>query len=247
RRVADRRPRRPPREDRPRAGDPRRVRRRVHRPRAGGDCLRWAGRGAGGHPADRRRVRRGGYVHHHLHRALVRQILIDHPRPHFAVQDVYAGWAEALRALGQDVYAFNLDDRLAFYDRALVEVDGVKDEDGRPGVRKALSREQAIQLAANGILSACYQCWPDVGFLVSAFFTPPGLLEVMRARGHRIVLLHTESPYQDGEQLVRAACADLNLVNDPSNLGAYRELGPAAYMPHAYRPAVHYPDPGAAK
>jgi len=39
----------------------------------------------------------------------------------------------------------------------------------------------------------------------------------------------------------------LNLVNDPVNLGAYAELGPAEYMPHAYRPAVHYPDPGAAK
>jgi len=59
--------------------------------------------------------------------------------------------------------------------------------------------------------------------------------------------LHTESPYQDGEQLARAAHADLNLVNDPCNIDRYRELGPAEYMPHAYRPEVHYPAPGAAK
>lgn len=170
--------------------------------------------------------------------------LVAHPGPNFSVQDVYRGWVEALRALGQDVYTFNLDDRLAFYDGALIELDGVSDEQGHPAVRKALDHDQAIQLAANGILSACYQVWPDVVLLVSAFFTPPYMLEMMRGRGHKVVLLHTESPYQDDEQLIRAAQADLNLINDPVNIQAYRDLGaPAAYMPHAYRPAVHYPPP----
>ena len=38
------------------------------------------------------------------------------------------------------------------------------------------------------------------------------------------------------------------MLNDPVNIAAYRELGPAEYMPHAYRPAVHYPaPPGAVK
>jgi hypothetical protein len=71
---------------------------------------------------------------------------------------------------------------------------------------------------------------------------------MIRGRGVKVVLLHTESPYQDGEQLVRAAHADLNLVNDPVNLQAYQALGaPAAYMPHAHRPSVHHPDPRAFK
>jgi spore maturation protein CgeB len=39
--------------------------------------------------------------------------------------------------------------------------------------------------------------------------------------------------------------ADLNLLNDPANIHLYEELGvPVAYMPHAYRPAVHYPRKG---
>jgi spore maturation protein CgeB len=58
----------------------------------------------------------------------------------------------------------------------------------------------------------------------------------------KVVLLHTESPYQDSEQLERAAHADINLLNDPVNIMAYRDLGvPAEYMPHAYRPGIHYP------
>jgi len=167
--------------------------------------------------------------------------LIGHPGPHFSVHDVYEGWVEALRGLGEDVYTYNLGDRLSFYDAALVET-GDDDGHGHPGVRKAITREQAIELAANGILSAAYQCWPDVILMVSAFFTPPALLDMMRGRGHKIVLLHTEQPYQADEQLVRAKSADMNLLNDRAGIEAYEALGvPAAYMPHAYRPSIHYP------
>jgi spore maturation protein CgeB len=172
--------------------------------------------------------------------------LIAHPGPSFSVHDVFMGWAEALRGLGEDVYVYNLDHRLQFYDCALVET-GTVDDDGHPGVRKALDRAVAIELAANGILSACYQTWPDVVLGISAFFLPEYLLDMMRGRGHKVVLLHSESPYQDDEQLVRAAHADVNLLNDPVNIAAYQALGvPVAYMPHAYRPAVHRPGDGIA-
>jgi hypothetical protein len=160
---------------------------------------------------------------------------------------MFTGWAEALRDLGEEVYTYELDRRLSFFDAALMAED-ISTEEGRQLVHKALTREQAVGLAAEGILSACYRAWPHVILLISAFFTPPPLLEMMRGRGHKVVLLHSESPYQDDEQLIRAAHADLNLLNDPSNIAAYESLdAPAAYMPHAYRPSVHYPAPGAAK
>lgn len=168
--------------------------------------------------------------------------LVIHPGPQFSVHDVYAGWVEALRALGEDVQEFNLDNRIQVYDAALLETGGA-DEDGHPEVRKAFSREQALAAAIQGVTSACYTWWPHVVLGVSAFFIPPWYLDVMRDRGHRVVLLHTESPYQDGEQLKRAEHADLNLLNDPVNIAAYREFGPAEYMPHAYRPRVHRPGP----
>ncbi|HXJ71285.1 MAG TPA: hypothetical protein VNM37_00485, partial [Candidatus Dormibacteraeota bacterium] len=77
-----------------------------------------------------------------------------------------------------------------------------------------------------------------------AFWYPPYLLDAMRGRGMKVILLHTEAPYQTDEQLVRAAHADINLLNDPTGIELYRDLGPPAeYMPHAYRPAIHYPAP----
>ena len=176
--------------------------------------------------------------------------LIGHPGPQFSVHDLFEGWTEALRGLGEQVYTFNLDRRLQFYDAACIgePAEAGAGPDGPRVFHKAMTREKAIETAAYGILSTAYQCWPDVIMLISAFFTPPALLDIMRGRGHTIVLLHSECPYQDDEQLTRAAHADLNLLNDPANLAAYQELGPAEYMPHAYRPAVHYPAPaGAAK
>ena len=57
--------------------------------------------------------------------------LVVHPGPHFSVHDLYTGWVEALRGLGEDVYTYNLGDRLSFYDATLVETGTM--EDGHPG------------------------------------------------------------------------------------------------------------------
>lgn len=171
------------------------------------------------------------------------RILVGHPGPDFSVADVFTGWVEALRAAGQEVATYALSDRLAFYGHALFET-GRADEAGHPEVRKAVSNEEAIRLASNGILSACYQFWPDVVILVSGFFTPPVMLDLMRSRRHKVVLIHTEAPYQDQEQIARAGHADINLVNDPVNLDSYRAVRKDSYyVPHAYRPHVHRPGP----
>jgi spore maturation protein CgeB len=173
--------------------------------------------------------------------------LIGHPGPHFSVHDLYEGWTEALRGLGEQVFTFNLGDRISFFDAVYIEA-GVTDEHGRPALRKALERDVALATAAHEILKPAFLGWPDVVLLVSAFWYPPYLLDVMRGRGMQVVLLHSESPYQDDEQLERAAHADLNLLNDPVNIEAYRDLAPAEYMPHAHRPSVHHPaGPGAGK
>lgn len=164
------------------------------------------------------------------------RILAAHPGPNFSVHDCYVGWVEALRELGHQVVDFNLSERLTFYDAALLEVGDHK-------FRKALSAEQAQNLAVNGLYAALYKTRPDVLFAVSAFFYPPELLDLARAYGTRVVVLHTESPYEDGRQLQTAEHADLNLINDPTNLAAFERVGPTIYTPHSYRPNVHTPGP----
>lgn len=164
------------------------------------------------------------------------RFLAAHPGPNFSVHDCYVGWVEALRSLGQTVAEFNLSERLTFYDAALVEVS-------QQTFRKALTADQAQNLAVNGLYAALYKVRPDVLFAVSAFFYPPELFDLARAYGTRIVVLHTESPYEDSRQLQVAEHADLNLINDPTNLEAFQRVAPTVYVPHSYRPALHHPGP----
>lgn len=171
--------------------------------------------------------------------------MIVHPGPEFSVHDVYAGWHEALTGLGLNVMTYNLNDRVLFYSSACLTT-GNADEHGNLEFKRALPTvDDAITAAAVGVLGACYQFWPDVILVVMGQMMPERFLSIMRDRGHKVVLLHTESPYQDTEQLRKAACVSLNLLNDPANIDAYQALGvPAAYMPHAYRPTLHCAGPG---
>lgn len=164
------------------------------------------------------------------------RFVVVHPGPNFSVADVYAGWTEALVELGHKVLPFNLDERLCFYANAFFNISEGK-------FRRAVDDDMAVELAINGLYSTLYQAHPDVLLVVSAFLVPTRLLDLARARGTRVVVLHTESPYEDTRQLGVAPHADLNLLNDPIHLDRYREVAPSAYLPHAHRPGLHRPGP----
>ncbi len=130
-----------------------------------------------------------------------------------------------------------------FYSRALIDTEE-KDETGHPIVRQAMTQLEAVRASMQGLSHACLAYWPDVILFVSGFFVTADIFHLLRLRRFKIVLLHTESPYQDTEQLTRAPFGDINLLNDPVNISAYSELGPAHYVPHAYRPELHHPRKG---
>lgn len=161
------------------------------------------------------------------------RVLAVHPGPAFSVADVHRGWVRAFKAAGCQVVDFNLNDRLDFYDRIYHPVGD--------SYVKPITTEEALRLASKGLEVACYEFWPDLVFITSSFYVPPDLYPIMRDRGHKVVLCHTESPYEDDRQVTRAELADVNIVNDPTNI----ERFPAGtlYIPHAYDPAVHHPGP----
>lgn len=159
--------------------------------------------------------------------------LVAAPGPYFSVQDVYIGWCEALRAIGETVVEFPTGDLLTFYDSAHIKL-------GRRW-RKALDEEQVRRFVTDRLAAALYKVRPHVLLSVSSFFCDPNLLDMARAQGARVVLLHTESPYEEGRQLALAPHADLNILTDPTNLDQYEGIASAMFMPHAYRPKLHHP------
>lgn len=161
--------------------------------------------------------------------------LVVHPGPHFSVADVYTGWCEGLVECGAAVRRFNLGDQVTFFDAALVPT-------GEEGVfRKALDSTEILIQAHERLCAWLYRMQPDVLLVVSGFMVRTDLLDLARSRGTKVVLLHTESPYEEDRQLELSAHADVTILNDPVNLGRYP--GKVFYAPHAYRPSVHQPGP----
>lgn len=162
------------------------------------------------------------------------RILLTHPGPRFAVHDLFTGWGEALRAAGQTVIDYPLGDALTFYDKALFEV--------APGqFKKALTSGQATGLAGDRLAAALYKVRPDVLFIVSGFFVDHRLLDVALHDGVKVVLLCTESPYEDERQAALAEHTTLTVVDDPTNLTRFPDH--TIYLPKAYRTSVHHPGP----
>jgi len=165
--------------------------------------------------------------------------LVVAPGPNFSVADVYRGWAEGLAALGVETRLFELDKLLSWYGSAHVHKDG---EWVRP-----YDNVQAMHLAAGHIKGECYSWWPDVVVVISGFYLYPLLVEIMRARNHKVVLVATEEPYETTRTLEKAKWGwDAVVLNDPANIELYREQldCPVIYGPHCYRPEVHRPGPG---
>lgn len=141
--------------------------------------------------------------------------------------------------MGCEVGVVNLDARLEFYARAHVLLD-----DGT--YVKAFNEEAGFEMAAKGVEVMCYEWWPDVVIVVSGFFVPPKVWAVLSKRPHHLVYWCTESPYEDDRQSNAARYVNTVVLNDPTNLEAFRaEINPNThYFPHSYDPDVHYPGPG---
>lgn len=166
------------------------------------------------------------------------RVLVVHPGPYFSVGDVHRGWVRGLRQNGCDVLDFNLNDRLDFYDKARLEIGGE--------MVAPFKLEESLRLASEGIINACFKFWPQVVVIVSGFYVPPDFFPILRDRGMKVVMLHTESPYEDERQLGLADMVNLNVLNDPTNISDY-PVDSTIYIPHAYDPAVHHPGPSDTK
>lgn len=157
------------------------------------------------------------------------------PGPEFSVMDVYRGWVRGLAEVGCQVRSFNLHDRICVYTEAEMTQAGER--------VKVFSLDAAVEMTMEGLRGQLYDFWPEVVVFVSGFFLKGELIDHLRSRGHKVVIVHTESPYEDDRQLELAPHATANVLNDPTNLDdfvAVTERGRAVYLPHAYDAAVHH-------
>lgn len=176
------------------------------------------------------------------------RVLVVHPGVAYSVSDVYRGWVRGLTDAGCEVRTYNLDERLEFFERAIiVEHHDLKVGDAVPTESKILKRltpEEACRAASENILATAFKWWPELVVVICATFTPPDVLQSLRNRGMKVVCVFTESPYEDDRQIGQAPFCDVALINDFVTLEQWREVNPRTYYgPHAYDPTIHHPGP----
>lgn len=159
------------------------------------------------------------------------KVMVVRPGAAWAVADVARGWVNALHALGVDVIDFRWDRVCGFH----------------MARRPMLTTNECAAIAADALVAKVYADKPDVLLVICGHEIPPPVYQLLRARGQRVVLVHTESPYEDDRIASMHWCADVHLVNDPLgaeaiNRAANVEPGSevAFYAHHCYDPTVHY-------
>jgi spore maturation protein CgeB len=163
----------------------------------------------------------------------VRILLVGAGAAH-STRDVEEGYLAALRATDAEVWLYDLGSRLSLareWVHKLWRRRGRKPED-RPGWPDAIYRgsvealEMALRFQADWVL------------VISGMFFHPDVLEMMRRAGLRTAVLFTESPYEDDQQELMSALADIAWTNERTSGARLR----ARYIRHAYDPLRHRPD-----
>ncbi len=147
---------------------------------------------------------------------------------------MYRGWIRGLEANGVEVREARIDADLTVFGACDLTINGE--------TKKAFNQEASWELAMKSLYAECYAFWPDVIVLISGFVVPGGVVANLQKRGHKVVCVFTESPYEDITQIDRCSQPDLCIVNDPTNLHRYQAFAPRTYyQSHCYDPTVHHP------
>lgn len=167
------------------------------------------------------------------------KILAVRPGPQFSVEDVANGWIKGLRANGHEVIDFDLGLRLDFFKSAFSAIRGLN-EDGLEN----FTLEEAAMNAAVTLEGSCWEHQPEMILIFTGYYLPPEFYDIARRNGHKVVLMCTESPYEDDRQLLQAYHCDAVILNDTRNIEKFNEICPTYYFGHGFDPEVHYPGEG---
>jgi len=170
------------------------------------------------------------------------RLQLIYPGPTHSTYDVAEGYQNAFEALGVDVARFLYHNHIRFYQEALKhwETDGPVPYVYDQGMPFALAAERAALQTID--------FKPDAVLIVAgAAFHPRGY-ELLKRLGVPILVICTESPYNDRMQneLITGAGIKMVTVNDLASVAPTHDITGAdvAYLPHSYDPARHYPDDG---
>lgn len=158
------------------------------------------------------------------------RILLCVPPAVFSVAELSNGYRDALRRAGHDVREYKTRERMAYHRRAAGED----------------YENEAWKHACETILQEAIYHRADLVLFICGLSFHPIALQLLQWGGFKVAVLHTESPYQDDEQIAWNAYSPGLTVFTHEKVSAERYGW--GYLPHAYDPHVHRPvDPDPAE
>jgi spore maturation protein CgeB len=168
------------------------------------------------------------------------RIVLCHPGASWSTADVFDGLLYGLRENGADVISYRLDTRIEASHKALHWLWRTKKKD-QPDLAKP-NTVDTIYHAGIGVLEMALRHQASVVVVVSAMLLHPDVVIMMRRAGLKIVVLFTESPYDEEKEMAIAGMVDGCWTNERSCVPKFRTVNPrTGYLPHAWHPLKHFP------
>jgi hypothetical protein len=167
------------------------------------------------------------------------RILLVHPGASWSTADVYEGLLYGLRHHGMVVDQYRLDTRIPASAYALRALWRQK-KHSEPDLAKP-NQADIIYHAGVGALEMALRLHADIVLVVSAMLLHPDIVGMMKQAGLRVVVLFTESPYDEEKEFRIAAMVDGGWTTERTSLPAFRAINPnMGYLQHGWHPEKHY-------
>lgn len=165
------------------------------------------------------------------------RILIAYPGPTHSTFDVAAGYEKALRNLGHVVYGYPYHKWLGFYGETLLHWEQFNEQ-------YKMNRNDVVLHSSLHLVIAVLEFVPDVVVIVSGSALHKHAFDLMHRLSLPLVMLLTESPYEDELQskIITQANIAHAFTNESMSVARLSETGvPITYLPHSFDPDVHKP------
>jgi spore maturation protein CgeB len=167
------------------------------------------------------------------------KVLLLHPGASWSTADVEAGLRYGLQYHGVHVVPYRLDQRIDFASKWLHTMWRQKKK-AQPDLEKPKTHD-VMYHAGVGALEMALRHRVDVVLVVSAMLLHPDVIVMMKRAGLRVVVLFTESPYDEEQELRVAALVDGCWTNERASVPRFAAVNPrAGYLAHAWHPERHF-------
>lgn len=170
------------------------------------------------------------------------KILVCHPGSTWSTADVYDGLVYGLKHHGVQTIEYRLDGRIRRADKWLRSAwrEGVKnDPELQSPVWRDVSRFAGSELV---VMALWHQV--DVVLIVSSMLLNPDIIICLKRAGLRVVVLFTESPYDERQEVAVAKLVDGCWTNERQSVPVFERVNSrVGYLPHAWHPEKHTKGP----